>query len=157
MGVDEVIDYRGKTLEQLQAEIAQLAKEKNLRYIFDTVSDPEIVLTCARALAPHTDDGRVCGILPQNPKETAQMPKNVFGTKTEVHTAYGVNAAISEMRYDKLGSWLSSGTPQFRPQKVTIVPGGLDGIAEGLRRLSAGEVKGEKLVYRISETSSLSL
>lgn len=38
---------------------------------------------------------------------------------------------------------------------MTVVPGGLEGVEEGLRRLQQGEVRGEKLVYRIKETPGL--
>jgi len=53
----------------------------------------------------------------------------------------------------KAGEWHESG--ELKVQKVTVLPGGLSGVAEGLQRLQDGKVSGEKLVYRISETPEL--
>ena len=43
----------------------------------------------------------------------------------------------------------------FKPNKVKLMPGGLDSVKEGLELLKAGEVHGEKIVYRIADTLAL--
>jgi len=44
---------------------------------------------------------------------------------------------------------------KIRPNKVTIVPGGLTGIPEGFRLMREQLISGEKLVYRIADTPGL--
>jgi hypothetical protein len=44
---------------------------------------------------------------------------------------------------------------KFKANDVKVLPGGLDGVAEGMDLLEQGKVNGVKLVYRISETKSL--
>lgn len=44
---------------------------------------------------------------------------------------------------------------KFEGHPTEIIPGGLDGVQEGLQRLKDGEAKGMKFVYRICETSGL--
>lgn len=60
------------------------------------------------------------------------------------------DSAFATVYYRHAGEWLESG--ELRPMKITVVPGGLGGVEEGLRRLKEGEVRGEKLVYRVAET-----
>lgn len=55
--------------------------------------------------------------------------------------------------FSEVGNWLESG--KLRGQTVRIIPGGLEGVSEGLRLLKAMEVKCEKLVYRISDTPAI--
>ena len=39
-----------------------------------------------------------------------------------------------------------------QPNRVTVLPNGLAGIPEGLKRIRNGEVSGTKLVVRVEET-----
>lgn len=43
-----------------------------------------------------------------------------------------------------LSGWVKEG--KIKPLPFEVVPGGLEGLAEGYRRLKAGEVKGRKVV-----------
>ena len=44
---------------------------------------------------------------------------------------------------------------EFEGHPTEVIPGGLDGVQEGLRRLKNGEARGFKFVYRVCETSGL--
>lgn len=58
-------------------------------------------------------------------------------------------------KYFALGSeWLEEG--KLRPQRITIVEGGLVGVDGGLQKLYEKKVAAEKLVYRIADTPGLS-
>ena len=52
-----------------------------------------------------------------------------------------------------LEQWLRE--KKIRPNKVTIVPGGLAGIPEGFRLMRDKLISGEKLVYRVADTPGL--
>jgi hypothetical protein len=43
----------------------------------------------------------------------------------------------------------------FKPNRVRVIPKGLDGVPEGLQLLKDNKVSAEKLVYRIAETPGL--
>jgi len=62
-------------------------------------------------------------------------------------------AKFAQKWYTQLGQWFKEG--KFRPQKIEIVPDGLAGVKEGLRRLKAKEVQAAKLVYNIADTPGL--
>ena len=40
-----------------------------------------------------------------------------------------------------------------KPNKVTKIPGGLDGVEEGFKRMMENKVAAEKLVYTVAETT----
>lgn len=100
-------------------------------------------------------ESKVSFVLMYTPEQVAAWKEmGISATRTmsgSAHTKGGEDFA--EEWFGKLGPMMENAT--FRAQKVTVVPGGLEGVAEGLRRLQAGEVKSEKLVYRISETPGL--
>ena len=41
----------------------------------------------------------------------------------------------------------------LKPNKVTKIPGGLNGVEEGFQRMMENKIAAEKLVYTIAETS----
>lgn len=49
-----------------------------------------------------------------------------------------------------LGCWLT--ISHFQPNRVEVVPGGLNGVVPGLERLRADRVSGGKLVVHPQET-----
>ncbi|GAA6046404.1 hypothetical protein JCM3770_004902 [Rhodotorula araucariae] len=97
--------------------------------------------------------GRYTYVLDLKTEDLAFLPASIHAERTLCATAYGEDADFSEKYFDLMGEWLDKG--EFRAQKVTVIPGGLSGVKEGLWRLQDGEVRGEKLVYHISETPGL--
>lgn len=145
-----MIDYRGKTPAELSSAIA-LAAGGRVRHVYDCISEGGTLETIYGGLAPH--GGKVTYVLTYSPTELALVPKNVEMVRTLVGTAHGGDEEFASEWFARLGEWMEEGT--FRGQKVTVVPGGLGGIEEGLRRLEKGEVRCEKLVYRIAETEGI--
>lgn len=139
-----MIDYRNKTSLELSTAIHRAASGR-LRHVFDAISEGGTYETIGRALQP--DGGHITFVLPQAPESPYA---NVEISRTLVAQAHTDEKEFAAEYFAKLGPWLEDGT--IRGQKVTIVPGGLAGVEEGLRRLQAHEVKSEKLVYRLAET-----
>lgn len=152
-GADETLDYRNKADEALAEEIRKSNGGKGVKYVYDAVSENGTVNVAALALKDV--EGAAYGhVLPLNEEELKVMPSNVHVERILCGTSHdNVDADFAEKWFDWLGPALEKG--EIRPQKVTIVPGGLEGVKEGLRRLAKHEVKGEKLVYRIKETPGL--
>ncbi|GAA5860524.1 hypothetical protein JCM8547_000330 [Rhodosporidiobolus lusitaniae] len=150
-GADEVIDYRSKSTSDLVSAITSAANGR-LRFAFDCVSENGTLETIAEAF-DQLGGGKATFVLPYTEEQLEKLPKSVEATRTLCATAYGEESDFAEVWFDRVGEWLEKG--EFRPQKVTVVFGGLEGVKEGLRRLQQGEVKGEKLVYRIAETPGL--
>ena len=64
------------------------------------------------------------------------------------------NIALNEeMYHDHLSGWVEQGW--IKPNVVEVLEGGLEGIKEGLERLSRGEVTAAKLVARPQEGANL--
>ncbi|BGP15126.1 hypothetical protein JCM10213_006541 [Rhodosporidiobolus nylandii] len=150
-GADEVIDYRGKSHSELVSAIASAANGR-IRYAYDAVSENGTLEAISEAL-DSLGGGKTTYVLTYSDEQLSKLPKSVEAVRCLCATAYGEDSDFAEHWFDRVGEWLEKG--EFWPQKVTVVPGGLEGVAEGLRRLEKGEVRGEKLVYRIAETPGL--
>ena len=149
LGADEVIDYRGKSMADLSVAISQAAGGK-LRHALDCVSEDGTLETIAEAFK---NGGKATYVLLYSDDFLSKLPASLEHSRTMVAEAYGADAEFATKWFAKLGEWMEEGT--FKAQKVTIIEGGLNGVAEGLRRLKDGEVKSEKFVYRIKETQGL--
>ncbi|BGP47302.1 hypothetical protein JCM10450v2_003154 [Rhodotorula kratochvilovae] len=152
-GADEVIDYRNKSSDELIDAIASSNGGKGVTYIYDAVTENGSTEASLGALVKQGRGGRYTYVLDLKLEDTAFLPATIHTERTLCATAYGEDADFSEKWFDWVGEALEKG--DFRPQKVTVIPGGLAGVKEGLRRLQEGEVRGEKLVYRIAETPGL--
>lgn len=151
-GADENLDYRNKSHEDLAAELRRSNGGQGVKYVFDAVSENETHAVAARAL--EGVQGAVYGhVLPLSDDELKAFPDNVRVVRIMCRSAYDDEAAEGEKWFDWLGPALERG--ELKPQRVTIVSGGLAGVSEGLRRLEHHEVRGEKLVYRIKDTPGL--
>lgn len=152
-GCDVVLNYRSPSHE---SELTQAVKDHDAKYAFDAVSEHGTFQRVAYAMHQN-GGGHITVLLPVSDEEKEYISSDVTLTRTFVGDAHNPKAEGGQgfaAKYFKLaGEWLDAGL--LKPQKVTIVPGGLSGVEEGLRRLQEGEVSGEKLVYRISETPGL--
>ncbi|GAA6059781.1 hypothetical protein JCM10212_003676 [Sporobolomyces blumeae] len=150
-GCDEVIDYRGKSIEQLGDEILNAAGGR-VRYVYDAVSEHGSPEASILALGKN-GGGKYTHVLPLSDEVRNDLPSGVTLHHTVCDTAYGKDQAHCEKYFDLLGEWLDQG--KFRSQRVEVVPGGLEGVKDGLRMLQDGKVNGKKLVYRVAETPAL--
>jgi len=160
-GADVVIDYRqGST----KAQILEALGDEKLQYAFDGVSENGTYEQITELISSDTHDARVILVL----YPSGELPEYIRYIQTTVFSVYGEEAqfgtrtlpAVPEDRafglefYPTLEKWLEEG--KIKPNKVTVVPGGLAGVTEGFRRMREKEVSGEKLVFRIAETPGLS-
>ncbi|KAL8290175.1 hypothetical protein RQP46_003114 [Phenoliferia psychrophenolica] len=151
LGADEVIDYRGKSLDELATAISQ-TRGGPIRHALDCVSENGTLETIASVLDKN-GGGTATYVLLYSDEFLATLPKSVKTSRTMVAEAYGKDSEFATKWFAKLGEWVEKG--EFKPQKTTVIEGGLSGVAEGLRRLKEGEVKSEKFVYRIKDTPGL--
>ncbi|KAF7973887.1 hypothetical protein HWV62_14018 [Athelia sp. TMB] len=151
LGADEVIDYRGKTPDQLAHAIGDAldGQGSSAHYAFDCISTADSVRTLGKALAHQ--GGYLTTVLESAEEAVSRLPTSVTHVgRTAVRTAHGENAAFADHLYKQLGAWVEEG--KFRGSKFKVMPGGLAAVDEGLRMLQDGEVRGFKLVYRIADT-----
>jgi hypothetical protein len=137
-----VIDYRSESSSDLSAEIASKGP---IRYAFDAISEKGTEKIIANAMKEGGE--KITHVLTYTEEELSHLPKNVEMIRTLVGTAHAEDGEFARKWYKVVGEWLEKG--EFRGQKWTVVPGGLEGVKEGLRRLQDGEVKAEKLIYEI--------
>ena len=148
LGADEVIDYRGKSAEELTSAIAAAAGGK-IRHAFDCISEGGTLEAISAALGKN-GGGQVTFVLAYSDEVLAALPRSVQAGRTMVAEAYGGDAEFATKWFAEVGKWLEAGS--FKAQKVTVIPGGLSGVEEGLRRLRNNEVRSEKFVYLIKDT-----
>lgn len=153
-GADETLDYRSKSNDDLAAEIRRSNGGEGIRYLYDAVSENGTLEVAALALQD-VDQAAYGHVLPLSDEKRQILPPNVRVEHILCGTAHSDDSdgEFTKKWFDWLGPALDRG--EFRPQRVTIIPGGLEGVAEGLRRLANHEVRGEKLVYRIQDTPGL--
>lgn len=140
LGATHVLD-RSLAAGALQTAIVDLTSVP-IKTIYDTVSSPDTQKVAFGLLAPggqmitttqkfveSTDEKKVIGVL---------------GVKAP-HTI-----TLLEEMYRNLEGWLKDGT--IKPNRLEIIPGGLNGIIDGLQRLKENKVSGLKLVFHPQET-----
>jgi len=152
-GADVVLSYKSASFEQ---ELTDAVRAHDIHHVFDTVSEGGTYQLAAKALdANGGQGGLIATVLPA--QDADSLPKSVTVTLTTSPSVHNPDnsqvEALVDVMVTKAGEWHESG--ELKVQKVTVLPGGLSGVAEGLQRLQDGKVSGEKLVYRISETPEL--
>ncbi|GAA5927258.1 zinc-binding alcohol dehydrogenase family protein [Sporobolomyces koalae] len=153
-GTDSLIDYRGKSVDEIADEISNAAGG-SIHYVYDAVSEHGSFEASVKALAKN-GGGKYTHVLPLSEEQTKSLPKGVTTHHEMCDVAYNgtdEEKQHCEKYFDLLGKWLEQ--REFRSQRLEVIPGGLAGVKEGLRRLQQNEVKGQKLVYRIAETPGL--
>ncbi|KAM5536457.1 hypothetical protein V8D89_009893 [Ganoderma adspersum] len=149
LGATHVLDRTLHT-DTLQAQAARIAGGDGFRVMYDTAASPE---TGRMAYALTARGGDLVMTLPS--KAVQEMATTDRGAK-RVHVSFGAmyvpylaNAATALL--SRLPELLASGTIQ--PCRVNVVPGGLDGIVDGLDALKNGKVHARKLAVRPYETA----
>lgn len=147
-----VVNYKSPNFEQ---ELFAAVKEHAVHHVYDTVAEGGTYQLAARAVDAIGGENFLTTVLPINDQDS--LPKSVKAVQTYVGDAHNPEKEGAQdfaHKFSRLaGVWLENG--ELKPQKVTVVPGGLAGVAEGLKRYQENKVSGEKLVYRISETPGL--
>ncbi|KAK4056575.1 hypothetical protein OIO90_002423 [Microbotryomycetes sp. JL221] len=150
-GCDVVIDYRKKSNEDLIEEIKKAGNGK-IRHVYDCVSEGDTLDICIGVLKEN--GGAYTYVLTWDEKKLSTLPDNIKAVRTLVATAHQHEADFAQEYFYKVSKWLDKG--EFKAQKTTLIPEGLVGVAEGLRRLQDGEAHAEKFIYKVADTPSSS-
>lgn len=156
LGADMCFDYNDPDVVM---KIKEAAKS-NLAYAFDCISEKEATRkVCATLTASHS---QVCTVLPFI---TSEIPSHVKERRVLMYTIFGQERHLFGQLYkakpeDKefaekfyqLVSEVLLPEGLLKPNRVTIMKGGLNVVEEGFKRMMENKVAAEKLVYNIAET-----
>ncbi|KAH9917142.1 GroES-like protein [Epithele typhae] len=146
LGATHVLDRR-LPHETLIASAREIAGGKPFDVVYDAISVTDTLALGYALTAPGGDFVIVLDLEP--------VPGRDDATGKKVHMAHGlfmtpVNHGVGASLLDALPKLLESGA--IKPSRHEILPGGLAGIIDGLRRMENDEVSGVKLVVRPQET-----
>lgn len=159
---DTLIDYRNG-VEAMQKDVLIALNGVKARHAVDCISSKGTWVPLAQLLER---GGVVSVVSGSNRYEEEEIPRGVEVVYTYVGTVHEGAYKVSmpkqpvdgeEVRGDLgwvgefvgwLGGMLERGEISGHPYRV--VPGGLEGVEEGLRRLKNGEASGRKFVYRVA-------
>lgn len=156
-----IIDYRKGNVE---TGILSALGGKRLTVAFDAICGHQSYEHISKVLLASNGGGHI-NIVDPPEDESWSWPEGVKMSRTFVSSAYGVphkhiteeqavaDAEFSSMFYRYLSHLLAEGT--FKPHPVEVLPGGLEGIVEGVKALHDGKVSAKKLVARITNTPAL--
>ena len=161
LGASEVFDYHD---EEAPEKIA--AAHPDLVLAYDTYSENGSQEACARALSKEKPSTLIV-ILPRSPEVDKVNPKvrvsvlMVYSTRGEETEALGTKYSkeYCEEDYHYLHRMLSGKHGDVyrmfehgavKPNRATVLPGGLDQVLVGLDRQRKGQVSAEKLTYKIA-------
>lgn len=147
---DVVLDYRGGDAALVEAIRAALMGAP-LGLAFDAVSDEASSRNICEVLG--SAGGKICFVLPEHLSTAGKVPAGVesmYSNVADVHKdlqdfGFVYTRVLAKGLEDR---W-------FVAQPHEVVPGGLNGVEEGLRRLKDGKANAIKYVFRIAETSGL--
>lgn len=154
LGATHVFDYHSPNVV---AEIRAAAGPK-LALVFDAIGIDGAMEAAAECIGV-SEGGLIASVLmmPTPSGEVLPVPEDTLAAFSKrgikVVPAWALRADIPSVRqqtYDVLDQLLRTG--KLVPNPVKVIPGGLNGVKEGLRLSQANKVSGEKLVYRIAET-----
>ncbi|CAF1368521.1 unnamed protein product [Adineta steineri] len=157
LGSDTCFDYKDSNVV---SQIKQVTNG-NLAYAIDCVSEKRsIQQVCATLTGANPQVATVLpGLsteIPSHIKEHSLLMYTIFGRKMNVFgqdfEAQPQDKAFAEKLYQLLSDVL---LPQglVKPNKVTKMPGGLNGVEEGFKKMMDNKVAAEKIVYTMAETT----
>ncbi|KAK5045050.1 hypothetical protein LTR84_010198 [Exophiala bonariae] len=154
LGATEVFDYNEPNIGQKIREYTQ----NKLKLAWDTVSESESATIVAQAMSTESG-GRYGSILPNKfPRDDVKHESTLMYTIFGEAFRFGPTEfppVPEDFEYTKtfLGiveKLLADG--KLKPHSAQVGKDGLEGVLKGLDDLKNGNVSGQKLVYRVSET-----
>ncbi|KAN0097220.1 GroES (chaperonin 10)-like protein [Tylopilus felleus] len=143
LGATHVLD-RTLSAAALKEQVANIVKTP-ISYIFDACSLAETQQTAYDLLAPGGTLAIVAEKLVKEDETSRKKVNLVFGSfQFPENRALGVKFATALTR------WLAE--EKIKPNPVQVLPGGLNGILDGLKKLEAGDVSAKKLIVHPLET-----
>ncbi|KAF6751370.1 chaperonin 10-like protein [Ephemerocybe angulata] len=145
LGATHVLDRH----EPLTTERIQSITDLPIKAIYDAISDSESQDRNLDLLAPGGDFAIV--LFPE-PKLVERASKE--NKRLSVVIAVKVlpeNVQVVRQAWPHFEPWLENG--DIKPLRVDILPGGLNGVVDGLKRMEDGKVSRVRLVVRPQETA----
>jgi len=160
LGADVCFDYKDPSVV---SKIKQAAND-SLSYAFDCISEKEsIKLVCATLTGKNaqvvTILPSISNEVPSNVKERSVLMYTIFGREMHIfrkeYKAKPEDKEFAEKFYKLLSDVLLP-NGLLKPNKVTKIAGGLNGVEDGFTRMMQNKVSAEKLVYTLAETTEYS-
>ncbi|KAH8917480.1 GroES-like protein [Atractiella rhizophila] len=166
IGADDVVDYRNKSSSEIVSALnsALGGKGATVRAVYDAISESSSVETIVQFLSEKKENSKFVTVL----RTPVELPADGHVARLITY----VKAVHHDTPFESFGgvqfepgvdfgrewyAWLGrEGKNKVKPNRVKVIPGGLEGVDEGLTLLEKGKVSGEKLVYRIADTKALS-
>ncbi|KAH8809679.1 chaperonin 10-like protein [Flagelloscypha sp. PMI_526] len=161
LGATHVFDYKDP---ETPSKIRNLVPD--LRIAIDTVGQAgTITKLVAESLSPTSSSNQIYSILPIRPSILETFPANTTAQYTIVYSLLGFHftaggnpievqlqetAASLNFIKEELPKLFGDGQKKIRLQKLRVMEGGLENIAEGLKIMKEGKYGREKLVYNIA-------
>jgi NADPH2:quinone reductase len=140
---DTIVDYRAGDEAVVEGLRAALGGRK-LEYAFDATSEHGSYGNIVRVLEA---DGRLALVLPGKTYEG--IPASVRQVMTMVGEAHGGDKEYAYLMFRYFARGLAQGW--FAPHPHEVVPGGLDGVETGMKKLRDGEASAVKYVFQIGQ------
>jgi NADPH:quinone reductase-like Zn-dependent oxidoreductase len=156
LGADVCFDYKDPNVV---SQIKQAAKD-SLAYAIDCISEKDSTKqVCATLTGKNSQVVTVLPVIssdiPSHVKERRVMMYTIFGRDMHVfgqdHKAKPQDKEFAE-KYYKLLSDVLLPNGLVKANKVTNMPGGLNGVEDGFKKMMENKVAAEKLVYTVAET-----
>jgi NADPH:quinone reductase len=167
---DKLFNYRDGIDQVIQQVKSHLASLGNLEahHAFDCISKHDTWVPLSKMLTPSSSSRSLLSVVSGAQKyDSPEIQPGVEIVYTYVGTVHSgaylprmpKQAPAKEASEDpafaeELFRWLEGALQrqEYEGHPFDVVPGGLGGVDEGLRRLITGKTGGRKMVYRISET-----
>ncbi|KAH9917884.1 GroES-like protein [Epithele typhae] len=146
LGATHVLD-RSLSVDALVAAIKGALGGKPLLFAYDAITYADTQAVAVRALAP---EGKlvIVNAVPMSEEDTkAAEGKTVVMTQGNVNVPFH-NAVGAEI-FAQLSGWLEKG--DIKPNSVEVLPKGLAGIQDGLKRMEENKVSAVKLIAHPQE------
>ncbi|CAF1300589.1 unnamed protein product [Adineta steineri] len=156
LDADICFDYKDPNIVSLIKEAAQ----NDLAYAFDCVSEIDSTKQVCAALT--ANNSQLVTVLPFIKTE---LPSHITEHRVLMYTIFGFERILFGQFYPatpkdkefaekfyKLLSDMLLPKGLLKPNRVTKIPGGLNGVQEGFKRMMENKVAAEKLVYTLAET-----
>ncbi|KAJ2929659.1 hypothetical protein H1R20_g7448, partial [Candolleomyces eurysporus] len=145
LGATHVLD-RNASLAGLKESIQSIT-EKPVKVVVDAISSEETQTLGFTLLAP---GGQIAVNLPAIDLIKEEGPKENKSLVYVLATKQGYAELVQEM-WTHVTKFLQGG--DIKPNRIEVLPKGLNGVVEGLKRLEENRVSGVKLVVRPQETA----
>ncbi|KAF9037648.1 chaperonin 10-like protein [Panaeolus papilionaceus] len=142
LGATHIID-RKLSSEDLSARVGSILGNLPLKLVFNAISTPDTQKIALDLLAPGGQMQLVGPPTESPPDKTVNRVVAMLRLPTNI-------PQLEPLYHEHISHWVAEGV--IKPNRVEVIPNGLAGIVDGLKRLQANDVSRGKLVVRPQET-----